>query len=82
MARGSHKRLAFSMPVFRITTIIFPVHLNTVSKLGDSDRHEMINVERYSTVSDSFVANEALIRARGTFQRRLRYKRTHDYQDG
>ena len=39
--------------------IVFSIHARPVSELGDPGRHEMINVEGYSTVSDSFVADES-----------------------
>ena len=41
-----------------------------VSKLRDSGRHKMINVERYSAVSDGFVADKSLVPHHGTSQRR------------
>ena len=41
-----------------------------VSKLRNSGRHKMINVEGYSAVSDGFIADEWLVPDHGTFQRR------------
>ena len=41
-----------------------------VSKLRDSGRHKMINVEGYGAVSDGFIADESLVPDRGTYQRR------------
>jgi hypothetical protein len=39
-----------------------------VSKLRDSGRHKMINVEGYGAISDGFVAGGWLVPDRGTFQ--------------
>ena len=38
-----------------------------VSKLRNSGRHKMINVERYSAVSDGFVADESSVPEYDTF---------------
>ena len=75
-----HERRVLSTLVFTIRGIVYLIHFQPVSKLRDSGRHKMINIEGYSAVSDGFVADESLVPDRGTFQRRER--RTHGYQDG
>ena len=47
--------------MFSIRSIEFMIDFYPVSKLRDSGRHKMINVEGYSAVSDGFVADESLI---------------------
>ena len=56
--------------MFIITDIEFVIDFYSVSKLRDSGRYEMINVEGYCAVRDGFVTDELLVPDHGTFQRR------------
>ena len=56
--------------MFNIKDIEFFIDFYTVSKLRDSCRHKMINIEGYSAVSDGFVAGELLVPNGDTFQRK------------
>ena len=64
-----HVRRVLSTPVFSIKGIVFLTNSYPVSKLRDSSRHKMINVEGYSAVSDGFVADESLAPDHGKSQR-------------
>ena len=70
VASGCHKLRVLSTLVLTIKGIESFVDFYPVSKLRDSGRHKMINIEGYSAVSDGFVADELLVPDRSIFQKR------------